>query len=120
LTILTLIILDISHAQELSKERQEKFRKISMEFQTLPGERRKGSSGERTTPERRVSMVDLINMYRHRRSVTDTYLGTELDDSDSDSNDRCVGCHFDVDIGLFVKAGDAIGLVHINQIIMGL
>ena len=45
------------------------------ELASLPPRRR--SKGQRPgTPEKKVSIGDLVNMYRHRRSVTDTYLGT--------------------------------------------
>lgn len=62
---------------------KERVRKISrVEFQPLPGK----AAG--TNPQRRLSLGDAVNMYRHRRSVTDTYLGTELPEEESDDSEQ--------------------------------
>ncbi|KAL8612471.1 hypothetical protein ACOMHN_058599 [Nucella lapillus] len=54
---------------------KKRVRKISrVEFEPLPF--LKGT-------ERRLSLGDAVNMYRHRRSVTDTYLGTELPEEET-------------------------------------
>ena len=62
---------------------KERVRKTSrVEFQPLPGK------GAGTNPQRRLSLGDALNMYRHRRSVTDTYLGTELPEEESDDSEQ--------------------------------
>ena len=62
---------------------KERVRKTSrVEFQPLP------SKASGTHPQRRLSLGDALNMYRHRRSVTDTYLGTELSEEESDDSEQ--------------------------------
>lgn len=38
--------------------------------------------------QRPLSFGDALNLYRHRRSVTDTYLGTDISDEDSDDSEE--------------------------------
>ena len=65
---------------------KERVRKTSrVEFQALPA---KAEGGGVATPQRRLSVGDAVNMYRHRRSVTDTYLGTELSEEESDDSEQ--------------------------------
>ncbi|XP_076459300.1 uncharacterized protein LOC143292682 [Babylonia areolata] len=69
------------HNNDTSTPAKDRVRKMSrVEFEPLPF--LKG-----TTPgERRLSLGDALNLYRHRRSVTDTYLGTELPEEDSEDD----------------------------------
>nr|KAG5714897.1 hypothetical protein BaRGS_000385 [Batillaria attramentaria] len=46
-----------------------------------------GKTDDQESGQRRISLGDALNMYRHRRSVTDTYLGTEIGD-DSDNSEE--------------------------------
>ncbi|KAK7111482.1 G protein-activated inward rectifier potassium channel 4-like [Littorina saxatilis] len=65
----------------INSSRPERPRKSSrVEFHPFPS----ASKSSLLQPQRRLSREDAVNMYRHRRSVTDTYLGTELPEEESD------------------------------------